>query len=67
MERIFAGDSDRSEQVPLERRDGSLLEVPVLSIRPVTIDGEVVGAVFECVTSALYHADQIAIASRSRQ
>ena len=67
MERIFAGDSDRSEQVQLERRDGSLLEVPMLSIRPVTIDGEVVGAVFECVTSELYHADRIAMPSRSRQ
>jgi len=60
MERIFGGESDRSEQVPLERRDGTLVNVPMVSLRPVTIDGEVVGALLECVTEDLYHGDRVA-------
>ena len=55
--RVLAGESNRSENQPLERRDGSLVEVPVVSVRPVTIDGEIVGAVIECVTRELYHAE----------
>lgn len=53
--RIFAGESSRTEMRSLERRDGSLVVVPMLSVRPVTVDGEVVGAILEAVTRDLYH------------
>lgn len=59
MGRIFGGESTRSEFVPFERRDGSLVEVPMVSVRPLTSEGEVVGAVLECVTSDLYHRDHV--------
>lgn len=63
LARIFGGESNRAERVPLKRRDGSLVYVPMLSLRPITIDGDVVGAIFECVTSDLYHGDHVATPS----
>jgi len=55
--RVFAGESRRTEMRSLERRDGSLVMVPMLSARPVTVDGEVVGAILEAVTRDLYHEE----------
>lgn len=63
VRRVFAGESDRSERAPLERRDGTLIEIPMLSIRPVTIDGDIVGAMIECITAELYHGDRVATPS----
>ena len=53
--RVFRGESSRTEMKSLERRDGSLVIVPMLSARPVRVDGEVVGAILEAVTRDLYH------------
>jgi len=54
LARVFAGESDVSEFIPLERRDGTLVEVEMLSLQPITIDGEIVGAMIECITRDLY-------------
>jgi PAS domain S-box-containing protein len=61
--RVFSGESDRSERVPMECRDGTLIEVPMVAVSPLSIDGEVVGAVIECITSELYHGDRVATPS----
>ena len=53
--RVFRGESSRTEMKSLERRDGSLVIVPMLSARPVRVDGEVVGAILEAGTRDLYH------------
>lgn len=58
LARVFAGGSERSEFVSLERRDGSLVQVPMISVRPVTVGGEIVGATIECVTSDLYYQER---------
>ena len=54
LAREDTGESNISEFVPLERRDGTLVAVEVLSLQPVTIDGEIVGAMIECITRDLY-------------
>lgn len=61
--RVFGGESDRSERVSMERRDGTLIEVPMVAISPLSIDGEVVGAVVEFITPELYHGDRVATPS----